>query len=69
MGQSVTSGDGAFRFDGLLAGAYSVEQLNLAGMYSTTPDFVEVLVLPGQRSQVRFGDWEGRKTWMPSLLQ
>jgi hypothetical protein len=69
VGGGVSSGDGSFRFDGLYPAHYTVEEANLIGLYSSTPDLVEVDVLPGQRTQVRFGDWEGRRSWVPLLLQ
>jgi hypothetical protein len=69
VGSVITAGDGVFRFDALLPGHYTVEQINLAGLFSSTPDLVEVEVQAGLRTEIRFGDWGGRRIWAPLLLR
>jgi len=53
----VTGADGICTFQDLPAGDYWVVETNPHGMYSSTPDTVQVTVLADQLVRVEFGDW------------
>ncbi len=67
VGQTTTTGDGAYRFAGLLPGAYTVTEVQPAWLLlSTTPDEVIVTVVNGGEMIVDFGDWNGPSTATPT---
>lgn len=53
---TTTDSTGYFLFTGVISGSYTVEQTDLAGFVSTTPNLVPVSVGPGGAASVRFGD-------------
>ncbi len=48
--------DGQFAFSMLDPGTYQLIQRDLPGYRSTTPNTVDIVILPGQVVQVYFGD-------------
>ena len=56
---TVTTGaDGSYSVSNLLPGTYLVEETDLTGSLSTTPNLVSVLVPPGETAQANFGDYK-----------
>lgn len=53
---TVTSGDGVFRFLEVAPGAYSVEEIDPAGYSSTTPNLRSITIGSGGSASTRFGD-------------
>ncbi len=69
VGQTITVGDGTYRFPSLLPGNYRVQELQPAWLrFSSTPDEVDATVLSGGLAIVNFGDWNGRQVWLPVVL-
>lgn len=68
IGETHTGIDGRFAFLGLTPTTYRLVQINLAGLYSSTPDEVEVTLHAGDEKEVAFGDWAGRHGWLPLIL-
>ena len=69
IGEVHTGSDGYFEIDQLAPATYRVIEINLAGLYSSTPDEVEVALAAGALAEVRFGDWAGRHGWLPLIVQ
>ena len=68
LGELRTEGDGLFEFRSLSPGDFRVVEVNLAGLFSSTPDEVTVDLRAGDVVEIRFGDWEGLSTWLPMAL-
>ena len=70
IGQATTAGDGAYRFAALPPGTYLVRELQPDWLrWSTTPDEVTVVLAAGETRTVDFGDWSGRRTYLPLILR
>ena len=70
VGQTLTGGDGAYRFADLPPGEYTVREVQPGWLrFSTTPDEATVDVLAGQQVAVNFGDWNGRPVWLPLITR
>ena len=68
VGEIRTDGHGCFGLASLMPGRYRVVETNLVGMFSSTPDEVEVDVRVGDSMQIGFGDWAGHPLWLPLVL-
>ncbi|MBM4458783.1 MAG: hypothetical protein FJ011_13610, partial [Chloroflexi bacterium] len=56
---TTTTGDGAYRFDGVVTGVYTVVENDPAGYVSTTPNSRRVFIAVGGSASVNFGDQRG----------
>ncbi len=69
IGELRTGSDGRFEIDQLAPATYRIMEINLAGLYSSTPDELVVDLVAGALAEVGFGDWAGRHGWLPLLLR
>ena len=60
---------GEYVMAGLLVGQYRLEHAAPAGLLASTPRQVTVIVDADAEKVVNFGDWAGRRTWLPLLLK
>ncbi len=69
IGELRTGSDGRFEIDPLAPATYRIMEINLGGLYSSTPDEVVVDLVAGALAEVSFGDWAGRHGWLPLIFQ
>ena len=70
VGQTETGSDGTYRFASLLPVAHTVAEVQPPRLrWSTTPDELAVTLSAGTEVEVNFGDWNGRPTYLPLILQ
>jgi hypothetical protein len=70
IGAAMTAGDGACRFTALPPGAYQVREIQPDWLrWSTRPNEVTVVLAAGETRAVAFGDWNGRSSYLPVIIQ
>lgn len=70
IGEQYTRGDGRYRFAALPPAGYVVRETQPRWLrYSTTRDEVRVTVAAGGEASADFGDWNGRRLYLPLLTR
>ncbi len=65
---ATTNGDGGYRFAALPPGTHVVREIQPPWLrFSTTPDEVTIFLAAGDTLTIDFGDWNGRRTWLPLI--